>query len=152
MKIGITLHTGGDKEDEIVKPVVDHMDNYFLKGNFLKDKSYGGNIDDFLVVAYVVFPDDKENEEFARLSHKVQRQKDYYGDKGWLKTIVFALPFNPDLVSKMQLEEFRILLCNAILDRLENPEMKILKAFDYETFEHDVRKEIVNYRDNLPIS
>lgn len=150
MIIGMHLHTGDGNEIKVVAPVIHHMDDYFSKTNPLKNKDYGGGIDNFLVVPFVVFTDERENSEFAKPSHKVERVKDYYGDKGWIKTIVFSLPFNPDLIKKMEHEEFIILLCNTILERLEDPKMKILKAFDYEAFKQDVAKEIIFYRDNIP--
>lgn len=149
MDMGVSSHTGGSDENKVVNPVIEHMDDYCREK--LKSRNYGGGIDSFLIVPYVVFSDEKENIEYAKPSHRVQRSKDYYGDKGWFKSIVFALPFNPDLVSKMKLEEFRILLCNTVLVRLEDPQMKILKAFDYECFKRDVAKEIVFYRDNIPL-
>ncbi|WP_284085036.1 hypothetical protein [Acinetobacter haemolyticus] len=150
MIIGMHLHTGNGNEIKVVAPVIHHMDDYFSKNKPLKDKDYRGDIGNFLVVPFVVFADEKENFEFAKPSHKVERVKDYYGDKGWIKTIVFALPLNPDLVSKMKCEEFRVLLCNTILERLEDPQMKILKAFDYDAFKQDVAKEIIFFRDNIP--
>ena len=150
MELGVTLHTGGGDETKVVYPVVEHMDKY-LKDK-LKNVDYGGGINDFLIKPYVVFSDEIENAEFAKPSHKVQRSKDYYGDKKWFKTIVFALPFNPDVISKMSLENFRIVLCEAVLKSLQNPEMKILKAFDYESFKEDMTKIIKKYREEINIS
>ena len=104
MEIGFSSHTGGGSENDVVCPVTHQMDTDFH--GKLKSKNYGGGVDSFLIVPYVVFSDEKKNEEFAKPSHKVQRTKDYYGDKGWFKSLVFALPFNPDLVSKMGRDEF----------------------------------------------
>ncbi|MBE2166660.1 hypothetical protein IIQ43_19275 [Acinetobacter oleivorans] len=148
MIISTNSHTGGGDEKKVIYPITEHMESH-LK-NVLATKNYGGGIDEFLIIPYAVFSDEKENSEFAKPSHKVQRTKDYYGDKGWIKTIVFALPFNPDEVSKMNCEKFRVLLCNTVLERLEDPQMKILKAFDYAAFKQDVAKEIIFYRDNIP--
>lgn len=150
MNIGVSSHTGDGDEIKVVDPVVEHMDNY-LKDR-LKNVDYGGGINEFLIVPYVVFSDEIENAEFAKLSHKVQRSKDYYSDKNWIKTIVFALPFNPDVISKMSLENFRIVLCDAVLECLINPEMKILKAFDYTTFKKDMSKIIKDYIEEMKIS
>lgn len=144
MIINTNLHTGGGDEKKVIFPIVEHMCKH-LK-NVLVAKNYGGGVDDFLIIPYAVFFNEKENSEFAKPSHKIQRTKDYYGDKGWIKTIVFALPFNPDLVSKADCEEFRILLCNTVLERLEDPQMK---TFNYEIFKKDVAKEIIFYRDNI---
>lgn len=147
MIINTNLHTGGGEEKKVIFPIIEHMCKH-LK-NVLVAKNYGSGVDDFLIMPYAVFSDEKENSEFAKPSHKIQRTKDYYGDKGWIKTIVFALPFNPDLVSKADCEEFRILLCNTVLERLEDPQMKILKTFNYEIFKKDVANEIIFYRDNI---
>lgn len=148
MKILTHAQTGGGKEDNVIIPVLEHVEEH-LKDS-IKGKDYGGEMNNFVIYIFSVYSNNQENIDYAKPSHKVERIKDYYGDNKWIKSIVFALPFNPDLVSKMKCEKFRVLLCNTILERLEDPQMKILKAFDYEAFKHDVAKEVIFYRDNIP--
>ncbi|MCH4245744.1 hypothetical protein [Acinetobacter gerneri] len=48
----------------------------------------------------------------------------------------------------MSLEDFRIQLCASMVERLERPEMKILKAFDYDVFKNDMIKVVDIYKRN----
>lgn len=146
MKILTHAQTGGGEEDNIIIPVLKHIGEY-LKDK-INDKDYGGEVNNFVLYIFSVYENDQKNTDYARPSHKIERIKDYYGNNKWIKSIVFALPFNPDKVAKMSLEQFRVLLCNTVLERLEDPQMKILKAFDYESFKRDVAKEIIYYRDS----
>lgn len=148
MLILTTASTGGGEEDNIILPTLDNFE-LFIR-NKLKDVSYGADINDCIFYIYSVFPDRDENIKWGMRNNRIERRKDYYGNNGWIKTIVFVLLFDPSHISKMTNEEFKLILCNTILKRLEDPQMKILKAFDYEAFKQDVAKEIIFFRDNIP--
>ncbi|NAR53372.1 hypothetical protein GPS47_07100 [Acinetobacter haemolyticus] len=147
MLILTTATTGGGKEDNIILPILENLE-LFIR-NIIKDKDYGADINDCIIYIYAVFPNMEENIKWGMPKNRIERRKDYYSEKGWIKTIVLVLLFDPDCVSKMTPEEFRVSLCNAILDKLENPNIKLLKTFNYKDFKDDISREIINYRDNF---
>lgn len=143
MNIGIGLQTGWGNERHVLHAVVKHMDAYL--SNSLKNKYYGGEISEWVIMAYAVFPDDLSNTVFSKITHKVQEYQEFYGNHDWFKSMVFTLPFNPERIAKMGYEEFRDVFCKAILACLERPEMKMSHNFEYEQFKQDVKAIIRQY-------
>ncbi|NUG09838.1 hypothetical protein HUN34_21910, partial [Acinetobacter bereziniae] len=47
-----TATTGGGEEDEVILPVLENFDSYFL--NIIKDIDYGGDVDDCMVYVHSV--------------------------------------------------------------------------------------------------
>ena len=150
MIILTTATTGGGDEDKVILPVLDNFDSFFI--NTFKSFDYGGDVSECIIYIHSVFSDELDNFKWGMPRNKMERRKNFYGEKKWIKSIVLVLLFNPDVVAKMTFEQFRTYLCNTLLGRLQNPEMKILKAFDYESFKEDMTKIIKKYREEINIS
>ena len=101
------------------------------------DKSYGCEIERF-VAGFVAMGSPEMNARNSKGDNKVGSYKDpFTGEK--VKFMSFALPFDPkELVGKDQCQ-LEKLLCEALYHRLDAPNIKIPKDFDYETFAIDMK-------------
>ncbi|MCH4245743.1 hypothetical protein [Acinetobacter gerneri] len=82
MLILSTATTGSRDEEKIILPVLDNFDSYFL--NIMKEADYGGEIDDCIIHVFSVFEDESENISWGMPSNRIQRRKNYYGEKNGL--------------------------------------------------------------------
>ena len=149
MNIGIGLQSGWGLERNVLCPVVHHMDEFFH--DQLLDRQYGGEIGAFVVMAYAVFPEERMNRFFADMMHRVYQEQTIYADGAadHLKSsLVFSLAFQPERVAHMGYEEFRDVLCKAILKCLDAPHIELNTRFQYQMFKQDLQDLIRKYLQN----
>ncbi len=109
----------------------------FLANNLFLNKSYGADISQFAAVAIAV-GEPEENEKFSKPHNKAGTDKHpLTGEKA--KFISFALCFTQDEVLNKDEDKLKHLFCNALLARLDNPNIKLPKGFDYEKFSTDMK-------------
>ncbi|QDQ27950.1 hypothetical protein FNU76_17260 [Chitinimonas arctica] len=90
------------------------------------------------MVAVAVDSDPLENEKFRKVNDKCGSYTNMLtGEK--VKYLGFALAFDPAVIEFADDETVRQLWCAALLERLDNPSIRIPKAFDYERFASDMR-------------
>ena len=105
-------------------------------------KVYGSNISKFST-GLISVGTAHENEQYSKGSNKVGIYKcPLTGEK--VKYISFALPFHPSELEGKNVDEIKRLFCEALYKRLDAPNIKIPKDFDYETFTIDMKAALQN--------
>ena len=110
---------------------------------FFAEKSFG-SIDQFIAVIVAVDSDVAENNRFAKGHNKIGSYKNLLTNER-IKYISFALPLDPLAVELMNEEKVRQKVCSALLKRLESPDLKFQKSFDYNRFSEELRLAIKIY-------
>ncbi len=140
MKIRCTSCALENVSDVISKatiPMEDEFDKVF------SELSYGGEVDQFLAVAIAAgsLEDNqeyfKEHNRSGTYKHPITKEK--------VKFISFALPFTEEEMKGVNDKEFSKLFCNALKEKLDNPDVKITKGFDYDKFSLDMKAAIDKY-------
>jgi hypothetical protein len=100
-------------------------------------RDYGGQVEILVIVLVAVDPDPVENQkycaehnEFASFEHPYAKTRTKY--------VSFALPFNPSEIATMNERELRIAVSDALMTRLEQPDLRFPKEFDYPRLSLDL--------------
>lgn len=109
-----------------------------------EDKLYGADVGQFSTFAVAVDADKTISQRFCEKYDKVGRYK-HPITKDWIKYISFALSFDPDKIRSSNERTITEGLCAALLQRLNDPQLKLPKAFEYEIFAADLRIAIEIY-------
>lgn len=109
----------------------DSLNLYFI------GQKYGAH-EQFLIVVVAVDSDASENEKFLKRYNKVGSYKNLVTSE-MTKYIGFGIPFDPLAIERMGGNQFRIAFCDALLLKLENPEIKVPKTFEYDRFAADLK-------------
>lgn len=109
-----------------------------LKPIFAND-SYGGGVDQFVVVVVAVDSDTSVNEKFCKSHNRAGTDRHpITGEK--VKYISVALPFDPQIIELMTEDQVRLAVCASLTSRLDNLGLKRMpKEFDYTKFATDLR-------------
>jgi len=102
-----------------------------------KERYYGGNIDQFTIVAVIFSEDDKENEN-ACAAHDEIGSYENWQNHDTVRYISFAVPLSPGRVELMNEQQYRTVLCQKLIERINSPKLKIPESFNYEKFSSDM--------------
>jgi hypothetical protein len=120
---------------EIVRCVTVQLEDELIP--VFSAKNYGANIDEFIGL-FVAMGPPTENEEYSKKDNKVGTYKcPLTGDK--VKYLSFALPFHPSELVEKSADEIKRLFCNALYERLDQPNVKMPKSFEYGRFVADFK-------------
>ncbi|WP_137940421.1 hypothetical protein [Chitinivorax sp. B] len=112
---------------------------------FFSNKEYGGEVDQFMLVVVAVDSDVEENKRSCKAYNRVASYKDMItGSK--VKFLGIALPFDPIPLAEMSERELANLICIALQEKMNNPELKIPKGFDYQLFKNDLQLALELYK------
>lgn len=103
-----------------------------LSGLF-KDLSFGAGVDQLTIVVISVSSEDSENDKLCRGYNKIGRLQNPVTKKS-TKSIGVAIPLNSCVISKISRSELRKLLCESVLHKVANPDLRVPKDFDYKEF------------------
>lgn len=109
-----------------------------------RERSYGGGVDQLVVMVVSVDSDPSENIKICERHNKVGSYKHPITSER-VKYIGLALSFDPASIEGETDDQVRRLLCTALIGRLQEPGLKIPKAFDYERFSDDVSSALEIY-------
>ena len=137
MYIRITCVTD-EKAGQIINEILVAMQEAF--NIFFPDRNYG-DLEQFTVVVVAVDSDTAENDKFLKGFNKIGSFKNPF-TQNKVKYIGFGIPFDPMAIEKMVDDQFKIALCDALLNRLDNPALKIPKNFDYNRFACDMKDRL----------
>lgn len=101
------------------------------------NKSYGGNVDQFTIVAIIYSDEPEENARWCGAYDKVSSFTNPL-TKERVRSIGFAVPLNPARVDHVDEDEYRAIFCNALVARIKDRKGKIPKSFEYDRFVSDL--------------
>jgi hypothetical protein len=127
---------------EIVRSITREMENA-LSLSF-KDLSYGAGIDQLTIVIISASSEDSENKRLSKGYNRVGRVRHPF-TKEPIKFIGFAIPINSDLLVSICRPELGKLICEATLDKIANPKLRLPKDFDYDGFSKRLRATIETF-------
>ncbi len=130
MNIGVT-----NVVSESVAEILGSMSVAFedaIKPHFLGD-DFGAGVNEFIVAIIAVDSDIEVNNRFCEKNEKVGSYKHWLSQKV-VKFICISLPMDPDKIEKMTEAEVRRAFCEALIEKLKHPVVKIPKKFDYARF------------------
>lgn len=131
---------------EIVRSVTVAMENVLSRS--FKELSYGAGIDQLTIVVIAASSEESENERLRKGYNKVGRLRHPF-TKEPIKVIGFAIPLNSDLLVKIDKPELGKLICQAVLEKIANPKLRIPKDFDYDSFSKRLSAAIETFSDTL---
>ncbi len=112
----------------------------FLANNLFAEKDYGAGVAQFVAVA-VAIGEQEENEKFSKPHNKSGSNKHPVTGEV-IKFISFALQFTQEEVENKNEAVLKKLFCDALFYRLDHPEIRIPKGFNYEGFSSDMKTAI----------
>ena len=101
-------------------------------------------VSQFIVVIVAVDSDRLENDKFVRAHNKTGHYRHPITSER-VPYISIALPFDPVVLESMTEEQVRQVVCSTLLCQLDQPGVRIPKAFDYERFASTLRTAIEIY-------
>ncbi len=143
MKIRFTS-ISWEEVSELLSKVMVHLEKH-INASF-SDLSYGADVTQFTAVAIAVdsVVDSSQNEKFAKRHDKSGTYKHpLTGEK--VKYISFSLTYcYEDLEGKGE-SELRKIFCADLFKRLDDPNIKIPKGFDYPGFASAMKNALEKY-------
>ena len=139
MKMTFTGVTSSEVSD-LISNVAVAFENK-LKPIFV-NTTYGGGVDNFVVVIVSVSSNISENEKFCKSHNRVGTDSHpVTGEK--IRYVSVALPFDPELIESRTGDQVREDVCVALKNRLNNIGLKrIPKEFDFLKFSEDLQASL----------
>lgn len=106
--------------------------------------SYGADIGLFTAVV-IASGSAEQNEKFCKTHNKSGTDKHPMTNEE-INFLSFALPFEVNEFEGKSESDICELFCNALEKRLDNPNIRMLKGFDYEQFSSDMKIAIKNQK------
>lgn len=103
-----------------------------------------GEIGRFMLVIVAVDSDSSENNRFVTGHTKIGSYKHPITSER-VKFISLAVPFDPMILEPASPARRRQLVSDALMERLDNPPVKIPNSFNYERFVHEMRLALESY-------
>ena len=130
MNISVVSYVS-DSVAEIFRDIAEDFEKAF-RPHFLND-DFGADISEFIIGIAAVDSDVELNNKFCKGNDKVGSRKHWLSQEV-AKYMSIALPMDPDKIEKMTKAEVRRAFCEALIEKLKNPVVKIPKKFDYARF------------------
>jgi hypothetical protein len=102
-----------------------------------KEMDYGGNIDQFTIVAVIFSDDDKENENACVAHDEIGSYKNWQ-NHDTVRYVSFAVPLSPGRVELMNEKQYRAALCQKLIERLNVSKLIFPISFNYKKFSSDM--------------
>lgn len=119
---------------KILMPLANALNSFFA------DQFYG-KPERFMVVVVAVDSDAEINGKIAKKYNKVGNERHPVSNER-VRYISVALPFDPVTILARTLIENKIAICEAIIQKVGNPEVRIPKEFDYLRFSSDLNDRL----------
>jgi hypothetical protein len=97
------------------------------------DLSFGAEVDQLTIVIVAMSSDDLENAKLSKGFNKIARLRNPITQKS-IRSIGLSVPINYDTIVNMSRSELRKCIYDSMLRRIENPNLRIPKDFDYQRF------------------
>lgn len=118
----------------ILMPLANALNSFFV------DEFYG-KPERFMAVVVAVDSDAEINGKIAKKYNRIGNDRHPISNER-VQYISVALPFDPNTILARTLIENKIAICESIIQKVGNPEVKIPKEFDYLRFSSDLNERL----------
>lgn len=143
MKIRFTSNTW-EEISSVISKAIRPLENEF--NHLLSNVNYGGGVSQFFAVIIAIDSIEvkNQNEKFSKSANKSGSFKHLLtGER--IKYISFALEHQYEDLEGKDESEIRKIFCLDLYHRLDVPNIKIPKGFDYEKFSFDIKRHLEKY-------